>query len=327
MNFLINSLKGIRVTALLISSSLALGAEPGSGRTLTELLVEKGIISETEAAQVQSGTPAGLVELLVNKGVISTDEAASLGRADQTRSHPQPASKPAVEKADRSLVVNTVNEGVRNLTFSGRLHAQWDLISTDYERTADPDSVNNLFLRRIYLGATMDFADGLSGNINGNFANDAPGTSNLERGFIQYALSDHHQLRVGYQKVFLGYKEVKSSSEIYAVERSVATRYFTEDLAMGARHTGLFLNGEYDSGIYFNLAATNSEANNISGPSSTDAIALWAQLGWQGDFAGAASTQASPRVTFQTFWPMEKPISSGTSTPTSRQEISFSSQK
>jgi phosphate-selective porin len=288
MNKLLNFGNGLRVTALMIATSLAFGAQADSGRTLTQLLVEKGVITESEAATIGAQTPAGLVELLVAKGIISSDEAASLEAPSRglVASHPAPA--PEAAPAPASPLVQAKEKVVEKLTVFGRVHGQWDLLSTDYDSAENPDTVNNLFLRRVYLGAKADFADGVSGTINGTFANGADGTSTLEKGIIEIELSPNHTLTAGYQKVFLGYEEVMSSSKIAAVERSVATRYFTEDLDMGARHTGVFLTGEYDSGIYFNLAATNSEANNVSGSSTTDAIALWAALGWQGDLAGGS---------------------------------------
>lgn len=288
MKSILNLGYGLQVTAFLITTSLAIGAQADAGRSLTDLLVEKGVITESEAAGIGLETPSGLVELLVAKGVISTDEAASLETPSVGGQRAAVAATPVAHDSSPGTVFRAKEKTVETLTLFGRVHGQWDLLSTDYESEDDPDSVNNLFLRRVYLGAKAEFAEGLSGTINGTFANGASGSSTLEKGIIQFEVSPDHVLTAGYQKVFLGYEEVSSSSKIAAVERSVGTRYFTEDLDLGARHTGLFLTGETDSGIYFNIAATNAEANNVSGSSPTNAIALWAQLGWEGDFAGGS---------------------------------------
>ena len=279
-----NLKNAILVSALTTALWLPLGAQAGSSATLTELLVQKGVISQAEANSLTGPASLGLVDLLVAKGVLSEAEAGSL--QVPTQSTTAVASAAPVSSGDDSFVVKAKEKAVKSLTFSGRIHGQWDLLSTDYDNASSPDDENNLFLRRVYLGAKAGFGEGLSGTINGNFANGADGTAELEKAIVEWEFSDNHTLAAGFQKVPFGYEETTSSSKIATVERSVGTRYFTEDLDLGARHTGLFLSGEYESGLYFALAATNSEDNNVSGSSSTDEIAFWARVGWEGEVAG-----------------------------------------
>lgn len=285
MKSILNLGYGLRVTTLLITTSLAFGAQADSGRTLTELLVEKGVITESEAASVGRQAPDGLIELLVAKGVISADDAAMLEGAPRVAQAPQPSEQasPATRGSSSREIVKAKDKAVETLTISGRIQAQWDLLSTQYENAEDPRGENNIFMRRIYLGVGAQFADGVSGTFVTDFGTNAAGSGETEKAIIDIDLSDHHLLTVGYQKVPFGYEETTSSTKLLAIERSVATRYFTEQLELGSRHTGIYLNGEYDSGIYFSVAATNPRAFSVSASSDTDRLAFWGQAGWSGD--------------------------------------------
>lgn len=252
-----------------------------SQNSLADLLVSKGIITQAEAAGLSSSTaaPSGLVNLLIEKGVITAAEANGLAASAPA---PAPvAAAPAPAPAAKPFTV-AKDKLVTGLTISGRVHGQFDILSTDYDDASDPDTETNLFLRRIYLGASAKFADNLSGTVNANFANSG-GTGRIEKAVVEYGMGDYHTIVAGYQKTPMGFEETTSSSKIAAVERSVGTRYFTEQLDLGARHTGLFLEGEYDGGMYFTLAATDPDQGAVSSSSSTDKIAIWANIGWEGE--------------------------------------------
>lgn len=236
----IKSLKNtILATTLTTALCLPFGAQAETGQTLTQLLVEKGVITQSEAGNLSGTAPAGLVELLVSKGLLNEEEAAGLTVAESPTSTVAKAAP-----SEKAFTVKAKDKLVESITFSGRIHGQWDLLSTDYDNAGNPDDTNNLFLRRVYLGAKAKFAEGLSGSINANFANGSDGTAELEKALLGWDFADNHTLEIGFQKVPYGYEETTSSSKIATVERSVGTRYFTEDLDLGARHTGLFLSGE-----------------------------------------------------------------------------------
>ncbi|MEX0322869.1 MAG: porin [Puniceicoccaceae bacterium] len=250
-------------------------------QSLADLLVKKGVITQAEASGISpSGVvQSGLVNLLIEKGVISAAEADSLAASAPAPAPAPIASAPASAPKQFTLAKDKL---VTGLTISGRIQGQMDVLSTDYDNASDPGSETNLFMRRIYLGASAKFADNLSGTVNANFAKTS-GTGKIEKAVIEYGMGDYHTLIAGYQKTPMGFEETTSSSKIAAVERSVGTRYFTEQLDLGARHTGLFLEGEYDGGMYFTIAATNPVQGAVSSSSSTDKIAIWANIGWEGD--------------------------------------------
>ena len=269
--------KMLSAATLITATLLPIESMEGSTTALADLLVSKGVITQAEAASAAGAGERGLVDLLVSKGVLSSAEAGSLAAA------PAPAKATAAPAA--APQVKAKEKAVQSLTLSGRIHAQLDYLSTDYDNAANPDDELNLFLRRVYLGATAKFTDDLEGVLNFNFANGAAGSGEVEKAVINYGLSDQHVLAIGYQKVPFGYEETTSSSKIATVERSVSTRYFTEDIDLGARRAGIFLTGEYESGAYFTVAATNPVQGSVSDSSVTDSIALWAQVGWTGDVA------------------------------------------
>lgn len=267
-----------RVTSLSLATLLPLGAQADTGRQLADLLASKGIISAAEAASLSGTTPSGLVELLVAKGVISSDEAASLAPAD-----PAPAPAPDIPAGRPAYAVRAKEKAVQALTIQGRLQAQWDHLSTSYDTAADPRNENQLFLRRVQLGATAQLTGDVSGTFVAEFGNGAAGGGEVEKAVVDWQLSDFHRLTVGYQKAPFVQEETTSAARIPTVERAISTRYFTEQLPLGNRYTGLFLAGAYPSGITFTLAATSADQGNVSGSSSSDHLALWAGLGWSGD--------------------------------------------
>ncbi len=254
-----------------------------NAKTLADLLIEKGLITESEASGLKDTGDSNLVDLLVTKGIITSAEATALNATGPAQSS-APVAPPAT--SDKQFAVKAKEKAVESITISGRLHGQLDALSTDYDSASDPGSETNLFLRRVYLGVTASFSDNLKAVFNANFANGAEGTGEVEKALVEYGFSDNHTFAAGFQKTPFGYEETTSSSKIKAVERSVATRYFTEQLDLGARHTGLFLEGEYDSGLYFGLAATDPEQNNLSASSSTDKVAYWGRVGWEGEVSG-----------------------------------------
>lgn len=248
--------------------------------TLVDFLVRNGVLSQEQAAQIETQPGAAvapaLLDALVSSGAISSTQAAELRAAPR-------ASQPAPAPADRTPVVRPKEKLVDTLTVSGRVHLQGDFLSTDYAFEDDPRDERNLFLRRVYLGATADFTERVSGTVNANFGTDASGTAQLEKAVVDFELTEDLTLTGGLQKAPFGFEETTSSSRILTVERSIATRYFTEQIDYGARFTGLFLSGAYDSGLYFDAAVTNSDQGKVASSSTNNELALWGRAGWKGD--------------------------------------------
>jgi hypothetical protein len=180
------------------------------------------------------------LDLLVKKGIITAEERAkTLQSAAATKTE---------SGMDRVFIKEA---GANRLTFSGRIQGQWEM--ADYTQTAagvetQANDLNNVMMRRLYLGAKVDVGHGFSGELIWNFGDSSQGTSGVRAGAADKAVvtyvSELGQFDLGYQKVQFGQEENTSSSALFTVERSMVTRYWAESnngrrLGFGARHVGL----------------------------------------------------------------------------------------
>ncbi len=197
------------------------------------------------AAAALSAVPAfaqdkATLDLLVKKGIITAEERAkTLQSAAATKTE---------SGMDRVFIKEA---GANRLTFSGRIQGQWEM--ADYTQTAagvetQATDLNNVLMRRLYLGAKVDVGYGFSGELVWNFGDSSQGTSGVRAGAADKAVftyeAEFGKFDIGYQKVNFGQEENTSSSALYTVERSMLTRYFAESnngrrLGFGARHVGL----------------------------------------------------------------------------------------
>ena len=274
----------------LLSLSMLSCVHAATDSALLDLLVSNNVITSEQAGTIET-TESGLIDsallsLLVSNGAITQEQAFGLKNTTQSAPATAPlAPAPAAEQP--SFIVKAKDKAVDSITISGRIHAQMDYLSTDYGNAASPDDELNLFLRRLYLGVSADIGPKVTGSLTATFGSNADGDGKLEKALVSFKLSDQHKLDLGFQKTPFGIEETTSSSKIPAVERSIATRYFTEQLDYGARHTGITLHGNYDSGVSFSLALTNPSQGVVASGSENDEIAIWARTSWAGEVSGA----------------------------------------
>ncbi len=189
-----------------------------------------------------------------------------------------------------SMLCSSLAYGVDQVTISGRLQPTIQSISTDYSGAqVSPHTVNEFILRRVYLGVDADLGNEWSGNITTRF-NDTDGGSSLQKAIVSYNKSDLINIDFGYKKVGIGYEETTSSKSISTVERSIATRYFLNQLDLGGRLTGVHVNGNWNNGFYYQAALTNPTQENVGSNNGADSnvLAVTARLGYTGT-SGAAT--------------------------------------
>lgn len=229
--------------------------------TLQSMLIAAAALSAVPAFAQDKAT----LDLLVKKGIITAEERAKTL---------QSAAATKTESGMDRVFIKEV--GANRLTFSGRIQGQWEAAA--YSQTAagvetQGTDLNNVMLRRLYLGAKADVGYGFSGEIVYNFADNTPtstptstSTSTSSGGITTTTVttttaptvragafdkavftyeSELGKFDIGYQKVQFGQEENTSSSALYTVERSMVTRYWAEShngrrLGFGARHVGLF---------------------------------------------------------------------------------------
>lgn len=281
--------------ATFLSLSLLSSLPAATNTALVDLLVQNGVLSTEQANTLERSEEApvdpALLGLLVTNGTITQAEADGLQATPITAPVMVAAQpiQPAQPVAAPSVVVKAKEKAIESITITGRVHGQMDYLMTDYDNASSPDDELNLFLRRLYLGASAQLAKGVKADVIANFGIDFDGSSanNIEKGIVTIDVAQNHSLQVGYQKSPFVYEETTSSSKIPAVERSISTRYFTEQLNYGARHAGITFNGDYDSGVSFSLAVTNPRQSRAAARSVTDELAFWGRTSWSGELSGA----------------------------------------
>jgi hypothetical protein len=226
--------------------------------TLKTMLVAAAALTAVSAQAQDKAT----LDLLVKKGVITAEERAKTLQSS--------AATKTESGMDR---VFTKEAGANRLTFSGRIQGQWEAAA--YSQTAagvetQAADLNNVMMRRLYLGAKADVGAGFSGELVWNFGDNSNASSSstststssggittttttststtVRAGAADKAVVTYEaafgKFDFGYQKVNFGQEENTSSSGLYTVERSMVTRYWAESnngrrLGFGARHVGL----------------------------------------------------------------------------------------
>jgi hypothetical protein len=228
-----------------------------------------------------------LIDALVKKGILTNEEATQI--ATEVKNN-QAASD----------VATSGSKFLKKLTLSGRFQVQYAGFGASIDgASSNPVYTNHFLLRRMYLGAKADLANGWSGNLNYDFAN-----ASFDAAFIEWKQSDALAIDAGFRKAPIGLEEwATSSGSLKAIERSPATRYFVESnngrrLGAGSYRLGVYAGGT--TGLFFyNVAVTNPERDEFSslngnsdpgvqnsGSAATNTFAYWANGGIGNKFNG-----------------------------------------
>lgn len=244
------------------------------------LLASASLVALTAAVVPASAQDSGaLLDALIRKGILSDQEAEEI-RADLTRENASALPK----------FVAPGGKSTTKLSFSGRIQAQYDGLSTDVKQGDDPSSTSHFFLRRIYLGAKAELGPDWGAQITYDFAG-----SSFDAAFVQYTGLEDHTIDLGLRKVNFGYEERISGSSLKAIERSGVTRYFVEDnnarrLGAGSYRIGAYIDGAKEN-FFYGAAITNPERVGDSASSSgigsaaNNNLAFWGNAGLKGKFA------------------------------------------
>lgn len=229
------------------------------------------------AAALLNAQDKATLDLLVSKGVITKEEAASLSKG--------------------SVKVTAKDKNTKSVKIIGRVQTQYENINVEgfgAAGTSHAVSKNDFIMRRLFLGAEANLGSGWSGTVVADFGRSGDDKNYLENAYITKAIDWellHGKLDIGYKKVNFGFEENTSASKLLSVERSLATRYWTEGnngrrLGFGARHTGIFWNGKIDEieGLEYGAAVTSPYNDNPTEiPSSADnTLAYWANVAYSG---------------------------------------------
>ena len=229
------------------------------------------------AALYSNAQDKATLDLLVSKGVITKEEASKLSKGN--------------------VKIVAKDKNVKGIKITGRVQTQYENINVEgfgAAGTSHAVSKNDFIMRRLFLGAEANLGSGWSGTVVADFGRSGDDKNYLENAYITKAIDWellHGKLDIGYKKVNFGFEENTSASKLLSVERSLATRYWTEGnngrrLGFGARHTGIFWNGKIDEieGLEYGAAVTSPYNDNPTEiPSSADnTLAYWANVAYSG---------------------------------------------
>jgi phosphate-selective porin len=213
----------------------------------------------TGIALAQSVDDQALINALIKKGILTDQEAKQITAE--------------VSKSQSAEDVETSGDQyIQKLIITGRFQTQYVGLGTSISgNPVNPVSTEHFLLRRIYLGATVNFMDGFSGVLNYDLAN-----ASFDKAYMQWKADPLFVLQVGFNKAPFGYEELTSSGDLRAIERSEVTRYIDEPnngrrLGAASYRTGIWASGTED-GFFYNAAITNPERNEYSGDSTNTAV-------------------------------------------------------
>lgn len=234
------------VFSLSIAASVARASADGGDRLLLQILQENGVITEQQKAAVWDE---------YEKRVSNATEIANTAAA-QTE-----ASKVVVAQVEPSLpqpIVRKKRAFTKSLTIGGRLHPQFDFLSSSLKNSgrSDPSANNRFHIRRAFLSIGATFDDHWRGTYLTDLS-DSKVVTQIAR--ITWTLNDANNFQFGYQKVPFGYEETTPSTRVKPIERSASTRFWNEQVGFGSFHSGAFYNSNWGGGWKSTFAVTNNE--------------------------------------------------------------------
>lgn len=143
------------------------------------------------------------------------------------------------------------------VSFSGRLHPQFDYLESDLENTevADPGVAKRDFLRRAFAGVKVEVSDTLRVNYLTDLS-DWEVKNQIAR--LEWSPNDAHRFHFGYEKVPFGYEDTTSSSKVKPIERSASTRFWNEVVGIGSYHSGVYYTRRMPEGLESTFAVTHN---------------------------------------------------------------------
>ncbi len=253
--------KLIATAAALLGTGLAVAQ---TNNALLDILVKKGIVTDTEAKQLK------------------TELAKTEGRTD---------------------VATSGSKYLDKLVISGRFQVQYAGLGTAVDnQAANPASTEHFFLRRIYLGAKASLGNGWTGTLNYDFANSTfdaafitwkmDDTLAVDVGFrkVPFGLEEWYTSSGNLKAI------ERTPSTRYFVESNNGRR-----LGAGSYRTGVFAGGKLTNGFFYNVAVTNPERDESSslsgvstatggvqssGSAANNNLSYWGNVGYTGKSQG-----------------------------------------
>ena len=219
-----------------------------------------------------------LLDLLVKKGVLTDTEATAVAAE--------------LKEENKGITFSAKGKETVKLRFNGRMHFQYDSLDSELDDGTDVASTNHFYFRRLRLGAKATHENGLFAETVLDLARDGNNNDpnygvSIDKAVAGYEFSDAFTGMVGYQKVPFGFQETTSSSKIKTIERSAANRFLADDIDFAGRHTGLHAKGDLGGGFSYAAAIVNGaqgEGSRLLGTAqASNDLAAFGRIQWSGD--------------------------------------------
>ena len=238
--------------------------------------MKKAIISLLVAGAViaANAQDKALLETLVKKGMLTQQEAAQIAK-----------DSVAVTPATKSTKSIKIFGGGQGWYSWGKNSVKAGTMSFDQQ--------SGFTLRYVKLGIEADVGGGWSAEVVTDF-----GTEGVDKNYLDKVVASkkididylNGTLQLGLRKVNMGYEQNMDDFGQYAVERSVATYFFTryEGKNFGSRTVGVFWDGNITQvdGLYYGAAVTSGVSeggveNFITNAQDSSALSFWANAGYK----------------------------------------------
>ena len=224
-----------------------------------------------------AGSNDALLDLLVKKGVLTDTEATAVAAE--------------LKEENKGITFSAKGKETVKLRFNGRMHFQYDSLDSEDNGRDVASTNHFYFRRlRLGAKATHEnglFAETvLDLARDGNNEDPNYGVS-IDKAIAGYEFNDVFTGMVGYQKVPFGFQETTSSSKIKTIERSAANRFFADDIDFAGRHTGLHAKGDLGGGFSYAAAIVNGaqgEGSRLLGTAqASNDLAVFGRVQWSGN--------------------------------------------
>lgn len=238
--------------------------------------MKKVIISLLVAGAVAAANAQdkALLETLVKKGMLTQQEAAQI--------------------AKDSVAVTPATKSTKSIKIFGGAQGWYSWGKNSVKSGSETFGQQNGFtLRYVKLGIEADVGGGWSAEVVTDFGMEGASKNYLDKVVASKKIDLDYingTLQLGLRKVNMGYEQNMDDFGQLAVERSVATYFFTryDGKNFGSRTVGVFWDGNITQvdGLYYGAAVTSGVSeggvdNYITEAQDSSALSFWANMGYK----------------------------------------------
>lgn len=236
-------------------------------KVLISLLVAGAVV----AANAQD---KALLETLVKKGMLTQQEAAQI--------------------AKDSVAVTPATKSTKSIKIFGGGQGWYSWGKNSVKSGTNSFAQTSGFtLRYVKLGVEADVGGGWSAEVVTDFGIEGANKNYLDKVVASKKIDLDYingTLQLGLRKVNMGYEQNMDDFGQLAIERSVATYFFTRDKGknFGSRTVGAFWDGNITQvdGLYYGLAVTSGVSedgsqNFVTNAQNSSALSFWANAGYK----------------------------------------------